>query len=99
MEDLFERRVFWSWHEPDPASISDEWLVEKVLVYSDLETIYLLFDLYDEAYIRKVWEKRLLPDDRLSSLNILYAFLLFHIDNPEHYILQKADEREFLFFA
>ena len=88
--ELMDMNVSWSYDAPDLGKVSDEWLIEKVLIHSDLESIYRLFDLFSEQEIRSVWEKQILPDISHQSLNLLYAFLLFRIQNPEQYIISKT---------
>lgn len=88
--ELVQMNVSWSYHAPDPDKLSDEWLIEKVLLHADLDSIYRLFDLFTEQEIRRVWEKQLLPDISKRSLNLLYAFLLFRIPKPEQYIQAKS---------
>jgi len=86
ISELKDRRVFWSYDDPDPGKLTDDTLIEKVLVHADLESIRKLFLLYPESRIRKVWELRVLPDERLSSMNKLFAYLLFHIPDPDRYL-------------
>ena len=57
-------QAFWSYEKPEMNTISDNQLVEKVLIHSDLDSIYQLFSIYSESQIRRVWEERLLPDER-----------------------------------
>ena len=89
LEELRGKKIFWSFGASDQEKWSDEWLIEKVLLHSDLDSVYRLFEVYPENSIRAVWEKRLLPDKRQHSMNMLYAFLIFRIGNPESYVLSK----------
>ena len=77
--ELMDMQVFWSYKKPDLYDLSDEMLIEKVLLHSDLDSIYRLFDIFPESQIRKIWEQRLLPDESMHSTNLLFAFLLFRI--------------------
>lgn len=85
-QELLSKSVFWSYQEPDLNAVSDDLLIEKVLLHSDMEAIFRLFSIYPEARIRKVWEERILPDIRLRSMNKMFAYLLFGIDNPDGYL-------------
>ena len=84
--------VFWSYKIPERNAISDEVLIEKVLLHSDLDSIYKLFDMFPEKQIRSIWEQRLLPDERMFSTNLLFAFLLFRIKDPRGFIKLKIKE-------
>jgi hypothetical protein len=86
IEDLRRRKVFWSFHAPDPDRLSDDWLIENVLIHADLESIYRLFEIFPERKIKRIWKDRLLPDVRQHSMNLLYAYLLFHIKDPDRYL-------------
>jgi len=87
-----ELQVFWSYQKPDLYALSDEILIEKVLLHSDLDSIYKLFDIFPENLIRKIWEQRLLPDESIHSTNLLFAFLLFGIKDPRGFIKSKIRE-------
>ena len=91
IHELTDMNVCWPYKEADTEKLSDEWLIEKILLHSDLDSIYRLFDIFPEAYIRSIWEQRLLPDRNNYSMNLLFALLLFHIDNPEQYLQSKIE--------
>jgi hypothetical protein len=90
--ELMDLQVFWSYKKPDLYTLSDEILIEKVLLHSDLDSIYKLFDIFPENHIRKIWEQRLLPDESIHSTNLLFAFLLFRIKDPRGFIKSKIRE-------
>lgn len=85
-------QVFWSYKKPDLYTLSDEILIEKVLLHLDLDSIYKLFDIFPENHIRKIWEQRLLLDESIHSTNLLFAFLLFRIKDPRGFIKSKIRE-------
>ena len=86
IRDLRENNVLWSYEPPDYSGMSDSVFIEKVLLHSDLDSVFNLFDLFPGEDIFNIWKKRLLKDETLHSLNILYAFLLFNINDPEIYV-------------
>ena len=86
LNELICNQAFWSYEKPEMNTISDNQLIEKVLIHSDLDSIYQLFSIYSESQIRRVWDERLLPDVRFYSMNKLFAYLLFHIENPDDYL-------------
>ena len=90
--ELMDMQVFWSYKKPDLYALSDELLIEKVLLHSDLDSIYKLFDIFPDNHIRKIWEQHLLPDESMHSTNLLFAFLLFRIKDPEGFIKSKIRE-------
>ena len=87
-----DMQVFWSYKKPDLNALSDDMLIEKVLLHSDLDSIYKLFDIFPENQIRRIWEQSLLPDERMHSTNLLFAFLLFRIKDPRGFIKSKIRE-------
>ena len=96
VDKLIMDRVFWSYADVKADVISDEILIEKVLIYLDIEDINSLFQIYPYKTIREIWIKEILIQDPFyHSLNLLLAFLYFHIKNPEKYI-QKISHRHLL---
>ena len=86
-DKLILNRVFWSYANVKADDISDEILIEKVLVYLDIEDINSLFLIYPYKIIKEIWRKEILIQDPFyHSLNILLAFHYFHIKSPEKYI-------------
>jgi hypothetical protein len=95
-DKLIRNKVFWSYDDVKADDISDEILIEKVLIYLDIEDINSLFLIYPYKIIRDIWRKEILIQDPLyHSLNLLLAFLYFHIKSPEKYI-QKNIHRHLL---
>jgi hypothetical protein len=91
VDELKDQKIFWSYSDPDPMHLSDEWLIEKILLHSDLESIYKLFEIYSENRIKQIWKDRLLPDGSMHSLNLLYALILFRIKDPDGYIQTNTE--------
>lgn len=90
---LNEAKVFWSYDHID--SISDEDIIENVLLYLDIEQIDMLFSLYSFSDIKKVWESRLIiQEPYFSGLNRILALLYFNINDPDVYIKEKVNEYE-----
>ncbi|MBS3809478.1 MAG: hypothetical protein KGY38_04925 [Desulfobacterales bacterium] len=72
--DLFEkmkaRNLFWSYSGKIlPKDVKPDLFVETVLKYGDVDDIRVLFECYDSPYIREVWIRRLLFDNRFRKLN------------------------------
>lgn len=84
---LIERNSFWSFDMPQDTPIPDDILIEKTLIYLDIDDINKLFNLFPSRKIKQVWRNRLvIQGDYYRSLNKLLAWLYFDIKNPEKYI-------------
>jgi hypothetical protein len=81
--------AFWSYSSVNASEISDENLIEAVLLHGNNPLKFRLFKIFSENKIRNVWEKKLvIQDSRLHILNRKIASELFHINNPEDHIQQ-----------
>jgi hypothetical protein len=86
-EKLISNKLFWSYCDVSPESISDNILIEKVLINLDLEDIDSLFEIYPYKKIREIWKNEIIVLEPLyHSMNLLLAFLYFQVKNPERYI-------------
>ncbi|MDP2334984.1 MAG: hypothetical protein Q8N05_00750 [Bacteroidota bacterium] len=84
---LIERNCFWSYKMRQDTPIPDDILIEKTLIYLDLDDINKLFKLFPNRKIKQVWRNRLvIQGDYYRSLNKLLAWLYFDIKNPDKYI-------------
>jgi len=90
-QKLIAFNSFWSFKVPQ--EIPDEVLIEKTLIYLDLEDINRLFTLFSSKKIKHVWRNRLVPqDDYYHTLNKFLAWMYFDIKNPERYIKTKLSQ-------
>lgn len=69
LKKLKQEHCFWSYNESSIKEVSDDLLIEKTLLYLDLDEINLLFQLYPFKKIKQVWLERLVPQRGIS----LYA--------------------------
>ena len=84
-QKLIQRNSFWS--VKLPQEIPDDVLIEKTLIYLDLEDINQLFRLFSLKKIKQVWRSRLVTQgDYYYTLNKLLAWMYFGIKNPDRYI-------------
>ena len=84
---LIERNSFWSHQMLHDDLVPDEILIEKTLIYLDIDDINKLFDLFPYRKIKEVWRNRLvIQGDYYRSLNKLLAWMYFDIKNPDLYI-------------
>ncbi len=84
-QKLITRNSFWS--VKIPTEIPDDVLIEKTLIYLDLDDINQLFKLFSSKKIKQVWRNRMVTqDDYYHTLNKLLAWMYFDIKNPDRYI-------------
>ena len=80
LDKLKQEHCFWSYNEESIEHVSDSILIEKTLLYLDLEEINLLFQLYPFKKIKQVWLEYLIPQEEyLYTLNRFLAWYYFKI--------------------
>ena len=78
---------FWSYDVHENSSVPDEILIEKTLIYLDIEDINLLFEIYPYKKIKQVWLERIaIQGAYYARLNKLLAWMYFGVKNPERYL-------------
>ena len=88
---LKQEHCFWSYNEESVNEISDEMLIEKTLLYLDLEEIDQLFMIYPYKKVKRVWLDNLVPQEEyLYSLNRFLAWYYFKAKSPDQYIKSMA---------
>ena len=86
-QELTEKRVFWSYKNPENDLIPDDILIEKTLINLDIEDINKLFLIFPKGKIKRIWNSKLVINDaQFHSMNLLFAILYFKIKNPESYL-------------
>lgn len=96
---LKDEHCFWSYDMDSINDIPDDILIEKTLVYLDIDDIDSLFTLYPYKKVKKVWLEHLVPqEDYLYSLNRFLAWYYFKAKRPDAYIKSMAT-RHFNKFA
>ncbi len=92
---LLVYQAFWSYDVHKLTDISDNLLIEKTLLYGDVEEILLLFRAFTIQEIREIWRTAVIPDQRFYPRNYYLAKIFFNIKNPARYIkpLQKKLSR------
>ena len=91
---LNQENAFWSYNLDSTTVVSDEKLIELVLLHLDIDEIKSLFKLYSKKQIQAVWiENMLSQEPYYHDLNRLYAFLFFGIKNPDRYIRDNKNQR------
>ena len=86
-DKLHRANVFWSYDPSSTSQISDEKLIEMVLLHLDIDEVNDLFRLFPKIKIQGVWKEKMLSQEPLyHGLNRLYAFLYLGIKDPDRYI-------------
>ena len=84
---LKEAHAFWSYDKLKINNLSDEDLIENVLIHLDMDDIILLFHHYPKSMIKKVWLERLVRQEPMyHNLNNMVALLFFNIKKPDRYL-------------
>jgi hypothetical protein len=83
--NLKNASAFWAFDPLSIGEVSDEILIEKVLLHLDIDDVNLLFRLFHKKDIMKIWKEKILPQEPMNhQLNRL--FLYFNIKDPDRYI-------------
>jgi hypothetical protein len=91
---LKQEQCFWSYSPDSIDNISDDILIEKVLLYLDMPEIDLLFQIYSYQKIKQVWLDKLIPQlDYYYSLNRFFAWYYFKSKRPDQYVKSMATRR------
>jgi hypothetical protein len=84
---LKKSNCFWSYDISKMKKISDESLIEYVLLFLDIDDINLLFPLFGYKKVKRVWLDRVAPQGAMfRPYNILYAWYYFGAKRPEAYV-------------
>lgn len=87
IEQLKNENRFWSYDMDSVKYVSDDILIEKVLIYLDLNDINKLFAILPFEVIKESWKKYVIPlGSRYYSLNRFLAWYYFGIKNPGKYV-------------
>ena len=94
-DELFRKlkasHCFWSYDVSKMSSISDEMLIEYVLLYLDLDDIDKLFLLYPFRQVKKVWIENVVAQGEMYYiLNKFLAWYYFRIKSPGPYVKSMA---------
>lgn len=82
--------AFWSYRLPEQSpDVSDDNLIEAVLIHGNDALRYRLFKIFNKNQIRQVWEQKLIiQGTRLKALNLKIATEFIKLKNPEIHIQQ-----------
>jgi len=95
VSQLIEEHCLWSYDNSNITDLPDEMLVEKVLVYLDLDEIKELFSILSYSKIKRIWKERLVPQGAYFwQLNKFLAWYYFKAKKPATY-LKNLETRHF----
>lgn len=84
---LKKENCLWSYDISKMHVISDEALIEHVLLYLDIKDINLLFPLFGYKKVKRIWLDRVAHQGAMfRTFNILYAWYYFGAKRPEAYV-------------
>ena len=84
---LKDENCFWSYDVSKIDTISDDSLIEYVMLYLDIDDINQLFPLFGYRKVKRVWMDRVAPQGEMfRQYNILYAWYYFGAKRPEAYV-------------
>lgn len=87
IQKLKDEYRFWSCETDPICDVPDDILIEKVLIYLDLDDINKLFHILPYEQIRKSWRDNLIPlGERYYSLNRFLALYYFNVKRPGAYV-------------
>jgi len=77
-QKLLANNLLWSYGNAKNVVLTDDLLIETVLVYLDLEETNQLFAIYPYEVVKHVWTERLVrQNNKYRRLNSLLALLYF----------------------
>jgi len=84
---LIKKNLFWSYNLQQGDYFPDDLIIEKTLIYLDIDDLNYLFSVYSAKKIKQVWLERLvIQGDYYRKLNRLLAWMYFDVKNPDKYI-------------
>ena len=84
---LKAENCLWSYDLSKMKSISDDALIEHVMMYLDIDDIDKLFPLFGYKKVKRVWLDRVAPQGAMYRwMNVLYAWYYFGAKRPEAYV-------------
>lgn len=86
LEKVKSNGGLWSF-DGIPENLDDDSIIEAGLRHLDFEDMDLIFGIWPQARIKKIWKKRLVSEGkRMNTLNTLLGILFFDINNIDKYL-------------
>jgi len=91
IQKLKEKKAFWSFDADSIKKVSDEILIEKVLLNMQPKQAVKSLKGFSVQVIINVWKKDILVQEPYyHNRNMAYAKMLLHKNNPESYVKRAS---------
>jgi len=91
---LRDKGIFWSYAKDIRyEKVGDKIFLEYLLKYGDFDDLKLAFRLYNQEYIKSIWEQKLKDDQRFIKLNLMLARVFFGMDVESSYFKEVKNAR------
>ena len=87
IERLKQENCLWSYNQDSVKDMSDDVLVELVMLHLAIDEINLLFRMLPYVEVKRAWlENVVAQGERFYQMNIFFAWYYFHAKRPQSYI-------------
>ena len=87
IERLKQEHCLWSYNQDNIKEVSDDVLIELVMLYLDIDDINLLFRMLPYAKVKRAWlENVVAQGERYYQMNTFFAWYYFHAKRPQSYV-------------
>jgi len=91
---LRDKGVFWSYSKDiSYEKAGDKLFLEHLLKYADFDDLKQAFRLYNQEFIKSIWETKLKDDQRFIKLNLMLARVFFGMDVESSYFKEVKNAR------
>lgn len=88
----FGNAALWSYSADSLPEILPDWLIAQwIMIYGDDNDYKQLKSLFEDKYLERVWEDKIVRSDFFMSYNERICRELFNIEEPEKYISEIKD--------
>lgn len=91
IEKLKQEHYLWSYDSDSIHEMSDDMLIESVMLFLDIEEIDMLFRIFSYKKVKRAWiENVVAQGERYYNLNYFFAWYYFHAKCPRSYVKAMA---------
>ena len=91
---LRDKGIFWSYSKTIRyEEAGEDLLIEYLYKYADFDDIRLGFVLFGKRTMKRVWEERVMGDQRFIKLNFMIARIFLGMDIEADYFKEAKNER------
>ena len=93
-ETLKNKGIFWSYNKDITyKEVGETLFVEYLLKYADFYDIALGFELFGKRSIKKIWEEKVMRDQKFIKTNLMIARVFFNMDIESSYFKEMKNAR------